>query len=78
VTAKLTAIPCSKPDEPCVWCHKSFPCAGQGFSLWNCPRVSAYNFLDAEQIHPDGWYIGGVSFREDIVLEGVIDEGTDE
>jgi len=44
----------------------------------NCPRVSAYQFLDAEQIHTDGWYISAVQFRDEIVLEGVIEDDAGE
>lgn len=39
----------------------------------NCPRVLAYQFLDWEQVHEDGWYVGAVQFREEIILEAEFD-----
>lgn len=74
--AELRSIPCRKvEDEPCPWCHKSYPCFGQEFNSMNCPRVSAYSFLEWENVHEDGWYIGGVQFRDEITLEAEVEDG---
>jgi hypothetical protein len=54
--------------EACPWCHPSYPCNNKNFTMWNCPRVQGYAFLDGEQIHSDDWIVAGVQFREDILL----------
>jgi hypothetical protein len=73
---ELRALPGrkSEDDAPCYWCHESYPCHGKGFGPMNCPRVSAYSFLDWEQVHEDGWYIGAVQFREEITLEAEVED----
>lgn len=67
---ELRALPTRQREEDeCPWCHCSFPCHDKKFNAYNCPRVVAYQFLDWEQVHEDGWYIGAVQFREEIVVE---------
>jgi hypothetical protein len=72
MTATLHTLP--RKGEECHWCHESYPCHSKKFHWMNCPRVSAYQFLDAEQIHADGWYIGAVQFRDEITLEVEVDD----
>lgn len=73
--AELRSLPGGKKKEPeeqphCDWCHPLRDCFEQGFNNLNCPRVSAIQFLDGEQIHGDGWHIAAVQFGEpDLELE---------
>lgn len=71
--ADLRALPPRSREEEtsCEWCHKNYPCHGEGFNRMNCPRVEGIRFLSGEECHYDAkgelvWDIQAVSFKLDV------------
>ena len=83
---ELRSFPGKKQDDerqPCIFCHPSYPChkGAPGpdgklvpFDLFSCPRCVEQQYFQNDQIHEDGFFVAAVRFRDEITLEGEIED----